>query len=269
MIKLSKKQSGFTLIELLVVISIIGLLSTVILVSLNTARDKGRVTAGLIFNSSMYQANGVNSYGIYNFDDGNATDTSGLNNHGTTFNTVLSNDIASGVLGRSLYFNGTDSYISVPYKSSMLINSSGFTYTAWIKPASISGIYNMVMSQSLPYLSVDHTGFIRLSFNTGGIQRILLSTSKLSINRWYHVAATVNNQGYANIYIDGKLDSTSPQYTGLAGYAGMNLYIGQWDGGQYKFTGNIDEVKVYNYALGISEVQKQYAEGLNKFIAFK
>lgn len=42
MIKLNKFQKGFTLIELLVVVAIIGLLSSVVLASLNSARDKAK-----------------------------------------------------------------------------------------------------------------------------------------------------------------------------------------------------------------------------------
>ena len=52
------RSQGFTLIELLVVIAIIGILSAVVLASLNTARDKGQDAAIKTQSQLFYDSNG-------------------------------------------------------------------------------------------------------------------------------------------------------------------------------------------------------------------
>ena len=94
-----KNQKGFTLIELLVVIAIIGILSSVVLASLNTAREKGanaNVKANLA--NMMVQAEVIydDATGIHKstYDEVCGANTATQNS--TITNAITSADNASG-----------------------------------------------------------------------------------------------------------------------------------------------------------------------------
>ena len=68
-----KKDKAFTLIELLVVIAIVGLLSSIVLIGVNSARGKARIAKGLQFNKNIEHSLGDSMIARWCFDEGYGT----------------------------------------------------------------------------------------------------------------------------------------------------------------------------------------------------
>ncbi len=201
--------------------------------------------------------------GHWTFEEGvgnTAADSSGAGNHGT----VVEAQWAAGHLvgEKSLYFGGIFGGVSVDY---MFGNTNGFatgggarTFAGWVKIKQNS-FYNTYLfgyglfGQPLKdcYLGL-RQGRVAL-FSEG---RAVSGSKALDLGRWYHVAATTQQQT-VRIYLDGQLEAVAAMNLQTE-TAGSDFFAGAMGGGfaaQWNFDGWLDEVRIYRKALSPTEIQ--------------
>ncbi len=82
-------------------------------------------------------------------------------------------------------------------------------------------------------------------------------------DRWHHVVGTLSksDSGYIySIYVDGKLDNTEHSSSGLAASSSRPWTIGGSPAGTTEYRGLLGDVRIYDRALSLSEVQAIYEE---------
>jgi fibronectin type 3 domain-containing protein/azurin len=196
----------------------------------------------------------------YGFSEGIGTttsDASGNGNNGTLTGTTWT---TQGQSGNALSFNGTSSFVSIPDAASLDLGSTG-TIEAWVKLTSINR-WNAVMAKGNTNNDPAHNYAIDIStanrvicyVGNGSSAVLLTSTSALAANTFYHLACTWNGSTIA-LYINGTLNASVGQSITPAGNTSP-LYIGQFGGNADRLAGIIDEVRIYNRALTVAQVQQ-------------
>ena len=170
-------------------------------------------------------------------------------------NTSLNYNSTSGVSTSSISLSGTNQYASLG--SGTYYEYTTGTVEAWIKTtanvASWQGIVNKIGSWYGLYLYGNVIVFWNVSANV---------TTSVTVNdgNWHHVALSFQTgvtNGF-NIYIDGVLNTsfTYNSYTTSA-----NSFIigsGSSNGSGQNFSGNIDEVRIWNIALTATQIAAYY-----------
>ncbi len=207
--------------------------------------------------------------GAWAFDEGSGTtagDQSGRGNVGSLSNATW---VAGGKFNGALSFNGTSSTVVVPDAATLDL-TTGMTLEAWVRPNVSSGWRTVTMKEqpgNLTYGLYANTTANRpvIEVHVGGSVRSLAGTSILPTLTWTHLATTFDG-ATLRLYVNGTQVSQLPLAGSLATSAsplriGGNAIWGEW------FNGLIDEVRVYNRALGAAEIQSDMNRSITPDVA--
>ena len=200
--------------------------------SVNCPSDCGTVSSGLVIELSF---------------ENNVQDSSGNNHHGTLTGATYT----TGVSGQAISFDGLGDYVSVPYVGNLPQGSVAF----WLKSSGSTGNTQLFFEgdgtsqYSSPGFEGDSANFY-FFLN----EDVYVIPTTYTQGMWTHFAGTWDGST-CKLYKNGALVSS---LSCLAGENGItNFYIGG-RGSSYTTYGLMDELKVYNRALSLSEVQSLY-----------
>ena len=185
--------------------------------------------------------------GYWSFDDVNGKivkDSSGSGNDGTIYGKTET----AGKIGQALSFDGINNKVTF----NKITLSTG-TYSFWIKPNSLIGEQNIICSSDGLRRIQLAKNCVRIETDTNN-QYFIFSSARLPLNKWTHI--TISRDGdYASIYKNG--DFVQTVHMAGANSLTVNNFGGIRDGYR-KFSGLLDEVRIYNTALTGKEIKQSY-----------
>ncbi|MFQ5492566.1 MAG: DUF2341 domain-containing protein [Candidatus Dojkabacteria bacterium] len=211
-----------------------------------------------------------------------AYDYSENGNHTQLINMAPASDWLSGTSCRMngcLDFDGINDRLWVADDDLFDASLNDRSYSAWVKmPSDISagiGTIRAIVSKVAPSLQeprfdvdvLKSSGFVvfEIESSTNGDLTNITGTTDLRDNQWHHIVAVRDRKNdELRLYVDGAQDA-SPVTDGDQDASNSGaLYIGDWapdlSNGR-NFLGQLDEVKVFNYALTDADVLLDYNLG--------
>jgi hypothetical protein len=219
--------------------------------------------------------------GWWKLDEGEGTsayDSSGNGNTGTLTSMDPATDWVDGKFGKALDFDGSDDYISAGTAPDF-VSTQAYSWSAWIKWSSFAKSIQCYFSKDA--ISPKTTGYNLCLNQTGStadpiickgqdLANMSCSTGlnlNMPNNTWINISVVYDGSGNWKIYENGQYMGTETQ--AVSSDTSAKYFIGAGDnlnssGNQdpdYFFTGQIDDVRVYNYALTAEQIRQVMNEG--------
>lgn len=213
------------------------------------------------------EASGVTEPGLighWTFDEGKgamARDASGRGNHGKVMGGA---SWTKGVFGGALAFDGTDDFVLLPNEGHFDLTGN-MTVSAWIRVDAFTRSWQSIVTKG------DRAWRLHRASNTNclgwacsdlsrGEVGDLYGERAVNDGRWHHVAGILDGTRSC-LFVDGVLDA-SERTTRAISTNDFPVLIGE--NAQQKgrlFRGCIDDVRIYNRALSVDELQALFKEG--------
>ena len=192
----------------------------------------------------------------YGFDEGTGTTLTDLSGHGNAGSIKNGTWTTAGKYGGALSFNGSSTRVVVPDSASLDLTGP-LTLEAWVRPTSLSDWRAVAVKEQPGELVYALYANSKSSLPdgivyTGGAERNAYGTAKLPTSTWSHIAG-VYDGSKLTFYVNGQAVSSSsvsgslPVSSGAFSIGGDSVW-GEW------FSGQIDELRVYDRALSGSEI---------------
>ncbi len=221
-----------------------------------------------------FAANAATLIGHWGFEEGSGT--TAFDSSSNALNGAISN--ATYVPGRvgsyALSFNGYSSFVEVGY--SPLLNPGTVSISLWFRPDSSQDQWADILDKghgagTTPYYGgyvfqyhgdggLDTRGSIDTAYGNGSYFPALNTGGDYRDNAWHHIVAVLGDTTMA-LYVDNILVASDPVNHGPIVANASSLYFGRHRTLGRFFSGDIDDVQIYNGALTADQVSNLYNSG--------
>ena len=193
----------------------------------------------------------------YGFEEATGTTSADSSGGGNVGQIAGATRTAAGRYGRALSFDGINDWMTVNHTDALNL-SNGMTLSAWVNPVQVGAAYRTVIGKEMPsglaYMlyAGDGSGKASGRVNTTG-EFAATATANTPLNTWTFLATTWDRTTL-RLFVNGvevagrPLTGTVRTSTGVLRIGGNGIWS-EW------YRGAIDEVRVYNRALTLPELQ--------------